>query len=248
MMKIKATVCAFLLTVFAAMSASASIRYVAPAGVDAGTCLLIGSPCATISFAHSVADQGDTILLAIGLYPGVAATDITKDFITISGPVALAAVPPNTGVRIAALGTCNPAIEACITGTGLYVLGISANNVIIENLSVSGTLATTWAVIYIKPHILDTDKRDRWTIRNNYLYNAGQKNPGSVRNHSFGVYGDSRFTTGTATFTGNEIVNNIIFRLGGQVLIGANKTAGWICFPVAIFRQPGRTVPIEVAY
>jgi len=228
MMKIKATVFALVLTAITVSSAFAATRHVAQGGADAGTCLLIGSPCATIAYAHSVADQGDTILLAFGTYAGVAATDITKDFITISGPVALATVKPGSGApRTALMGAaCNPAVEACITGTGLYVFGISANNVTIENLSISGTLGTTWTVIYIKPHLADTDKRDRWTIRNNYIYNAGQKNPGSARNHSFGVYGDSRLTTGTATFTGNEIKDNLIGRLGGQALAGANKTAG----------------------
>ncbi|NQV72454.1 hypothetical protein HQ496_04975 [bacterium] len=217
MMKIKATVFALFLTAITVSSAFAATRHVAPGGSDLGanTCLVIGSPCATIAYAHSVADQGDTILLAVGTYAGVAATDITKDFITVSGPVALTGVKPGVGPRTAAMGAaCLPGVEACITGTGLYVFGISANNVTIENLSISGTLGTTWTVIYIKPHLADTDKRDRWTIRNNYIYNAGQKNPGSVRNHSFGVYGDSRLTTGTATFTGNEIFNNLIGRLG----------------------------------
>lgn len=117
-------------------------------------------------------------------------------------------------------------VEACITGSGLYVFGIAANNVTIENLSIEGTLGTTWAIIYVKPHLLAADSRDRWTIRNNYLYNADQKNPTATRNHSYGVYGDSRLTTGTHTFTGNEISNNLIGRLGGDPLVGVNVSAG----------------------
>jgi hypothetical protein len=160
MMKIKATVFALLLTVMAASSALAATRHVAPGGSatflaahgpsplaigDPNNCKYIADPCPFIAYAHGVADQGDTILLAVGAYPGVAATDITKDFITISGPITLTGVPPATGIRVGnLLGACG-APEACIVGTGSYVLGIAANNVTIENLSISGTTGFTWA-------------------------------------------------------------------------------------------------------
>lgn len=113
------------------------------------------------------------------------------------------------------------------TGGG-YILGISANNVIIEKLSLVGDLSTTWTVIKVNPHLLATDSRDRWTIRNNFIYNAGQRHPALtwVTNHSYGIFADSRLTSGTDTFTGNEIANNKIYQMGGQNLTGANKTAG----------------------
>ena len=113
------------------------------------------------------------------------------------------------------------------TGGG-YILGISANNVIIEKLSLVCDLSTTWTVIKVNPHLLATDSRDRWTIRNNFIYNAGQRHPALtwVTNHSYGIFADSRLTSGTDTFTGNEIANNKIYQMGGQNLTGANKTAG----------------------
>ena len=128
MMKLKATIFALFLAVMAASSAFAAIRHVDAAGSntflidhdgagpqligDPNTCLILGAPCLTIAYAHSVADQWDTILLAAGAYTE-SGVDITKDYITVSGPIALGPAP---GARTA----CD-ASEACITGTGLVV-------------------------------------------------------------------------------------------------------------------------------
>lgn len=43
-------------------------RYVATSGADAGTCADANAPCRTIGFAASIADPGDTILVAAGTY------------------------------------------------------------------------------------------------------------------------------------------------------------------------------------
>ena len=158
------------------------------------------------------ADQGDTILLAAGIYIE-GELDITKDFVTILGP--------KSQVPTTARGSCVGG-EACVTGTGkTYVFGIGADHVSIDGLTLLGDAATTWTVVQVLP-----GDHDKWTIEYNFIALAGQKKPGSSSNHSFGIYGDPQTTSGTITYTGNEIGFNRIWVLGGQTLLGANKTAG----------------------
>jgi len=205
-MKIKATVFALFLTVVAAHSAFGAIRYVkAAGGAIVGDCLTVPTAC-TLTYALTVYLQGDTIEMELGAYSHPP-FDINKDFVTLTGPPTLDAIPPYTGARSATVGTCDPTKDVCLTGTGAYVVGIAADNVIIKNLVIMGTPGTpsttgvTWAGILVKPHVADTDKRDRWTIFNNAIQNIDGKKtvaPNNVRNHSYGVYAESRETTGTA--------------------------------------------------
>ena len=100
-MKTKFTVLAFLLTLFAAGTSFAATRYVDDAGSntytldpdgagplnigDPNSCLISGDPCATITYAHSVADPGDTIEVDDGTYTEGTIL-ITKSFISLVGP------------------------------------------------------------------------------------------------------------------------------------------------------------------
>ena len=47
-------------------AAAAAVRLVAPAGVDAGSCL--AAPCATLGYAYSQSAAGDTVTIAPGVY------------------------------------------------------------------------------------------------------------------------------------------------------------------------------------
>ncbi len=229
-MRLKAILVTVLFAILATSTVFAATRFVNPAiGVDGDDCLGAGmgpgagTACATIAFARSVADQGDTILLAIGTYPE-GEIDITLSFITISGPLDftdISPVKPGAGVRMDLSPlTCDPTVEACIdAGSFDYAFSIEEDNITIEGLAIEGD-DDTFALIQI------LGGYDRWEIGYNWMFEAGQKFPSSVFNHSYGVYGDSQTSDGTVTMTGNEIHNNLIFELGRQALTGANTTAG----------------------
>lgn len=220
-MKFKVTTLALLLTAVTASISLGAIRYVDDTGgVDAGTCLLIGSPCATISYALSVADQGDTIQVAAGVYTPVAGIAITLDYITVKGPNAgVSAVGRNTNYTDGPLA-CD-VLEACIIGTGLgHIFSIEANNVRIDGFDLVGDPATTWAAVKVQGGY------DRWTIDSNIIERVGQKKVGDTGNFSYGVFADANASTGSATMTGNEIFRNRFVELGRQNLAGSNKTAG----------------------
>ena len=221
-MRLKATIFALLLTVFAASNASAATRHAKAGGATTGACLTLGTAC-TIERALEIADQGDTILLKKGSYTEGELV-IARDFITVTGPIdpdilpsiKPGASPRNNGTPL----TCEVTVEACIDASGFeYAFSIEADNVTIEGLSIKGD-DLTYALIQI------LGGYDRWEIGYNYLFGASKEKTGSVFNHSYGIYGDSQTTSGTVTMTGNEISNNFIFELGGQVLGGSNTTAG----------------------
>lgn len=240
-MKTTFTILTFLsLFVFTAGSALAADRYVDDAGSDTftidpdgagpltigdpNTCLLSTDPCATIAYALSVADQGDTIQLFPGTY-NEGEIDIDENFITIQGPdaaVAAIAVTTATFEVDPAARTVGNADEAIIDLTGFdYGFGIEANNVTISSLDFAGDVTTTYAGIYVLP-----GGWDRWTIEYNFIHDIGQKQPSSAFNHSYGILGVVQTSSGTLSMTGNEIQLNHIYDLGGQALAGANTTAG----------------------
>ncbi len=65
---------------------AAGDRYVDPAGVDAGTCDNIATPCQTIAFAVGKATAGDTIHLAAGTYTGLGNQHVVLDkALTLAG-------------------------------------------------------------------------------------------------------------------------------------------------------------------
>jgi len=240
-MKTKFTILTFLtLFLFTAGSVSAADRYVDDTGSntytvdpdgagplvigDPNSCLIATDPCATIVYALSVADQGDTIQLFPGTY-NEGEIDIDENFITIQGPdpaVAVLAATTATFEVDPAARTVGNADEAIIDLTGFdYGFGIEANNVTISSLDFAGDPANTYAGIYVL-----AGGWDRWTIEYNFIHDVGQKQPSSVFNHSYGILGVAQTTSGTLSMTGNEIQFNHIYDLGGQSLAGANTTAG----------------------
>ena len=227
-MKTRTTILStLLLLLFTASSSLAAIRYVDPAaGADGGTCLTSAAPCATIAWALSVADQGDTIQLFPGTYAEGEIT-ISLDFITIQGPTAALIAAETLGTTPTfevdpALRTAGDGNEAIIDLTGFdYAFGIAADNVTISSLDITGDPSTTWAGVRVL-----SGGWDRWTIEYNFIHDIGQKNPGSTLNHSYGIFGDSQTSSGTLSMTGNEIQLNHVYDLGGQALAGANTTAG----------------------
>jgi len=221
-MKIKATIFALFLALSAVTSATAADIYVTSApALGIGDCLTPATACVLdqAKLDGITVNPGDTIIIvtkAAGHTLGPLV--ISKDFITVKGETTLDAQT-----------ACTPASDTCITATGGYLFSIAADNVTIQDIGIQGTSGVTWAGIIVKPHTADTDKRDRWTIRKNRIEKINAKKPAApnnVSNYSYGVYAESRETTGTATFTGNEIFDNYFEELGGLALGGANRTAG----------------------
>jgi len=217
-MKIKATIFALFLAVSAVTSATAADVFVKSTGPFGDCSTLINACELTQALLDGVGvNPGDTIIIVKGSHT-FGPLVINKDFITIKGEAVLAAQT-----------ICAPATDACLTASGAYLFSIAADNVTIQDVGIQGTSGATWAGIIVKPHTADTDKRDRWTIRRNRIEKINAKKPAApnnVSNYSYGVYAESRETTGTATFTGNEIFDNYFEELGGLALGGANRTAG----------------------
>ncbi|MGC1375859.1 MAG: choice-of-anchor Q domain-containing protein, partial [Anaerolineales bacterium] len=73
-------------TTTATATANISNRYVAPGGVDAGSCNNLATPCATINYALSQAASGNTVYVAQGTYTGSGAEVVRIDkAIALSG-------------------------------------------------------------------------------------------------------------------------------------------------------------------
>ncbi len=210
-MKIRLVTTAVLLTMLLASQAKAADRdVIAVGGAVAGTCISPALAC-TLTYALSVADPGDTIVLAGGTYTE-GTVDITLDFLTIRGP------------HFAVLGTGVRVGPALFTGSGHeYIFGIGAHNVTIEGIDIDTSGSTdTWTGIRIL-----SGGWDRWTISNNLISEIDDKLTTDTSNFSFGIYGDAQTTSGSDTMTGGLITGNYIHTLGDSGhLIGANVTSG----------------------
>ena len=104
---------------------AAGDRYVDPAGVDAGTCDNIATPCQTIAFAVGKATAGDTIHLAAGTYTGLGNQHVVLDkALTLAGAGAATTILQY-----------DPLVQAT-TGGVEGVLEIRAGDVTVRDLTV----------------------------------------------------------------------------------------------------------------
>ena len=232
-MNYRVTILALFLAIFGLSSASATDRFVDPAGSDAGPndCTLIGSPCATIAHALTQALQGDTIVLFAGKTFPEGNLVIDKDFITIRSDWG-ADAPIFDGIN----RTFNPASglgsviceagEACLDTDGFaFGIEIQANNVTIDGLQIVGDADDTGAEDTYAGVVVRTGAL-RWTVKNTIIHNIGQKVAGWEFNHAYGIFVDTQTTSGSVTTTGGEVADNFIFKLGGVNLGGADVSAG----------------------
>lgn len=62
----------------------ATDRYVATTGVDSGDCSDLAAPCASVQYAVDVANDGDAVLVATGIYTGVQARGTYTQMVYLS--------------------------------------------------------------------------------------------------------------------------------------------------------------------
>ncbi|KAA5548286.1 right-handed parallel beta-helix repeat-containing protein [Adhaeribacter rhizoryzae] len=103
-------------------SQAQTVRYVAPAGTDAGNCP-VGSPCATLNYAIQVASAGDVVQLAPGTYNQKA---------TINKPITLQGAGAGTNPNVHSIITGN---APALSGRGI-TLAAGVANITIKDLRV----------------------------------------------------------------------------------------------------------------
>lgn len=100
----------------------AQTRYLSATGTDAGDCSLPGSPCATITYAVSQANDGDSVLLAPGNYSFATLQTINK-------PVVVSAANTNN--------------KPVITSGTADVISVAADNARVHALQLNMGLTAT---------------------------------------------------------------------------------------------------------
>jgi parallel beta-helix repeat protein len=116
-------------------AAAATTRLVAPAGSDSGDC--VASPCATIGYAVSQANAGDTVSVAAGTYP---------ETVRIEKQLALL----GRGATIDADGSDNGIVISGDSAGGSEVRGFT-----IENAGLEGLFAVQTADLTIADNTLE---------------------------------------------------------------------------------------------
>ena len=106
-----------------AASASAADRYLAPTGVNNGSCTVQANPCSSFSYVQSVATSGDTVNLAAG--------DYTPDVNFLNTPN-LTYKGPQAGVS--AIGRTGPEARVLVTSGGFGFI-IQADNIVMDGLT-----------------------------------------------------------------------------------------------------------------
>lgn len=109
---------------------AATMRLVAPGGIDTGDCSV--TACATINYAISQAVAGDTISVAAGTY---------VENILIDKSLELFGAGMGSTIIVPAVSNPNPCTGSSLCGTitsSSNVIGVQANNVTIHDLTVDG--------------------------------------------------------------------------------------------------------------
>ncbi len=192
-------------------------RYVATSGNDTGNdCLIEADPCATVQHAIDVADEGEQVLIASGLYTQSA---------TLNKAVSLLGANRDSTILHAVEG------QRVLTVTGVTI----SNSVVISGLTVTGgnLSGDSYCPEYCGGGILVTDGA-QVTIRNAiFSNNAVSESGGGL--YDGGMYGDntavtlidSQFISNTATYDGGGAASEgSITLIGGQFIGNVSQGNG----------------------
>ena len=168
---------------------TAETRYVGVTSAsDSGDCTTIGTPCATIAYAHGQAADGDTIRVIEDL-PTEAGFTCTKQ-VTLTGPVGGASIPTVTipagglsGLALINSASCNLTVKGLAldeTGAGSFLL-----------FSVSSGTLTAYGNNFIGDHDFSAfgfvnSTGGTLNLRGNYLSDTGG-NTGDLLDYRLGA-------------------------------------------------------------
>jgi len=187
------------------LMAAGTNRYVALTGSNTfNSCTLPGNPCATIEYANSLAEEGNSIIIAPGTYALTSTLTLAENALTLT----------------AADFTNKPVI----TSTASDVIVVDAEDVLISGLTLKMGLTATTGL----KGITTTGNYDGLTITDNNFLSVKALTSGL----SFGSYavqlnsafGDLRTVTIEDNAVSNETMSNDVFGRGFS--LGSGSTDG----------------------
>lgn len=123
-----------------ALAQGSTARYVAMTGNDSGNdCTNSSTPCATIQHAVDVADAGEEIRVATGVYTDVTTRNSVTQVVYIDKSLTLRGGYTPTNWTVSDPETNHTILDAQRQGRGLYIVG--EINVTIEGLQITGGYA-----------------------------------------------------------------------------------------------------------
>jgi len=188
-------------------------RYVATTGDDASNlCLDQQSPCSTVQHAIDVANDGDQVLIASGLYTQSA---------TLSKPVSLTGVNSDTTILHAVAG------QRVLTVTGATI----SNSVVISGLTFTDGNATDGGGVYLDAPLMVLNAR---FISNTALQSGGGlyasdavtlTNVAFISNTAL-QSGGGLYASEAVTLTNVKFISNTSFDGGGGIFASMADVAG----------------------
>jgi hypothetical protein len=184
------------------VAAAGTTRYVAPTGSDSGDCSVSASPCQTIGYAISQAQDGDTISIGAGTY--AEHLDIEKNLTLVGSGASTTAIDGSTNGTVVTIGLANTATVVTFSGLTVQHGNSASNGGGIVNAG-SLTLASS-------------------TVSGNAMEYAGG-NGGGIYNTGTLTLTNSTVSDNSATWDGGGIYNSGMVTLTNSTVRG-NTTDG----------------------
>lgn len=204
----------WLFMLWSALAVSASPmainRYVAPTGVDSGACLDNLAPCATIQYALDQAVEGDTIVIAAGVY--TENLQIARS-VTLQGEDAATTIVDGSAQpkRVIAM-SYNPPLTVTIHSVG------------IRN-GKGGVIGSSGSLWIESSRIYDNDATGEFYDEGGGVYTFGTTTIVDTAIYSnTGQYGGGVYARAAVTVIASAIYSNVAEESGGGVYIGADSS------------------------